>query len=105
MASFYPHLYETALALLGKARVDARLTEQELARRFGQSAEFVSSYESGRRLLDPAEFIAICRTIGVSPTHCCGTRSKRPAALQEPKAKHSSTDGADRPESAHLRHS
>ena len=67
MASFYPHLYETALALLIKARVDAGLTEHELAGRFGQSAAFVSSHESGRRLLDPAEFIAICRAIGVEP--------------------------------------
>jgi hypothetical protein len=28
---------------------------------------FVSSYESGDRLLDPAEYIAICRAIGVDP--------------------------------------
>jgi transcriptional regulator with XRE-family HTH domain len=66
-SSFYPHLYETALALLIKARVDAGLTEQELARRLGQAEAFVLSYESGRRLLDPAEFIAICRAIGVEP--------------------------------------
>jgi transcriptional regulator with XRE-family HTH domain len=67
VASFYPHLYENALALLIKARVDAGMTEQELAERFGQSEAFVSSYESGRRLLDPAEFIAICRAIGIEP--------------------------------------
>jgi transcriptional regulator with XRE-family HTH domain len=38
-----------------------------LAERFGQTERFVASYESGGRLLDPAEYIAICRTIGVDP--------------------------------------
>jgi transcriptional regulator with XRE-family HTH domain len=43
------------------------LTQAQLAERFGQTEGFVASYESGGRLLDPAEYIAICRTIGVDP--------------------------------------
>jgi 2-hydroxychromene-2-carboxylate isomerase len=33
----------------------------------GLGAEFVTSYEAGQRLLDPAEFVAIARAIGVDP--------------------------------------
>jgi transcriptional regulator with XRE-family HTH domain len=67
MASFYPDLYETALGLLIEARDNAGLSASDLAARFGLQAEFISSYEAGQRLLDPAEFIAIARAIGVDP--------------------------------------
>lgn len=67
MASFYPDLYQTALALLIEAREEAGLSRQELAERFNQPEAFVASYESGDRLLDPAEFVAIARAIGVDP--------------------------------------
>ena len=45
MASFYPHLYQSALALLIDARVKAGLSQIQLAERFGQPKAFVSSYE------------------------------------------------------------
>ncbi len=67
MASFYPGLYDTALGLLIKAREDAGLSAADLARRFGLTDAFVLSYETGQRLLDPAEFIAVARAIGVDP--------------------------------------
>ncbi len=67
MASFYPDLYQTALALLIMAREDADLSASDLSGRFGLTEEFVMSYEAGQRLLDPAEFIAIARAIGVDP--------------------------------------
>ena len=67
MASFYPNLYQTALALLIDARIKAGLTKAALAKRFDQPEALIASYEVGDRLLDPAEFIAICRAIGVDP--------------------------------------
>ena len=67
MPSFYPDLYDAALGLLAKAREDAGLSASDLAARFGLLEVFVLSYESGQRLLDPAEFIAIARAIGVDP--------------------------------------
>lgn len=67
MASFYPDLYDTALGLLVKAREDAGLSAADLAARFGLTAVFVLTFESGERLLDPAKFIAIARAIGVDP--------------------------------------
>ena len=67
MPSFYPYLYQTALQLLIEARENAQLSQAELAARFDQSVAFVASYEAGERLLDPAEFIAIARAVGMDP--------------------------------------
>jgi transcriptional regulator with XRE-family HTH domain len=67
MLSSYPHLYQAALQLLIEARESAQFSQVELAARFGKPEAFVASYESGERLLDPAEFIAIARAIGVDP--------------------------------------
>jgi transcriptional regulator with XRE-family HTH domain len=67
LASFYPHLYQTVLALLVEAREHAGLSQPELGGRFGLNEEFVISYEEGSRLLDPAEYLAICRAISVDP--------------------------------------
>ncbi len=67
MGSFYPELYQNALRLLVEAREEARLTRSELAERFNQTEYFVTSYETGERMLDPAEFIAVSRSIGVEP--------------------------------------
>jgi transcriptional regulator with XRE-family HTH domain len=67
VASFYPHLYEAALALLIEAREKAGLSQAELAACFRLPEQLVVSYESGARLLDVGEFVAICRAIGVEP--------------------------------------
>lgn len=67
MASLYPELYQVALALLVEARERAGLSNEELAARFGQAKAFIESYEGGTRLLDPGEFIAVARAIGVDP--------------------------------------
>jgi len=67
MSSFYPDLYEAALALLIEARENAGLSQSELALRFGLAEHFIRSYETGRRILDPVEFIAIGRAIGLDP--------------------------------------
>ena len=89
MASFYPHLYEAALALLVEARRKAGLAQAELAERFGQPATLVSSYEEGGRLLDPAEYIAIARAIGVDPY----------ALLQQAEQADGGSTGNDQPQS------
>jgi transcriptional regulator with XRE-family HTH domain len=68
VASFYPHLYEAGLALLIEARENADLSQAELAACFGLPEQLVVSYESGARLLDVGEFVAICRAIGVDPS-------------------------------------
>jgi transcriptional regulator with XRE-family HTH domain len=67
VAAFYPHLYQDVIALLIEAREKAGLSQAELAAAFGLPEQLVVSYESGARLLDVGEFVAICRAIGVDP--------------------------------------
>lgn len=52
--------------LLRKARVQAGLTQMELASRLGVPQSFVSKYESGERRLDVLELRLVCRAVGVS---------------------------------------
>ena len=52
--------------LLRKIRLDAGLTQADLAARLGQPQSFVSKYESGERRLDVLELRAVCRIAGVS---------------------------------------
>jgi transcriptional regulator with XRE-family HTH domain len=56
---------EKLLALLRQLRIDARLTQTELASRLRRDQTFVSKYESGERRLDILEVREICRAIGV----------------------------------------
>ena len=50
-----------------QARLDAGLTQQQLADRIGQRQTFVSKFELSERRLDLAEFIQVSRAIGVDP--------------------------------------
>lgn len=52
--------------LLRQVRVDAALTQSDLAKRLGQPQSFVSKYESGERLLDLVELRRICKAVGIS---------------------------------------
>jgi transcriptional regulator with XRE-family HTH domain len=45
-------------------RVDAGLTQSELASRLSRDQTFVSKYESGERRLDVLELREVCRAIG-----------------------------------------
>jgi transcriptional regulator with XRE-family HTH domain len=53
-------------ALLRQIRVEAGLTQINLAERLEQSQSFVSKYESGERRLDLLELRQICEAIGIS---------------------------------------
>ncbi len=53
------------LVLLRGVRVDAGLTQSELASRLGTDQTFVSKYESGERRLDILELREVCQVIGV----------------------------------------
>ncbi|MCH8054802.1 MAG: helix-turn-helix transcriptional regulator [Deltaproteobacteria bacterium] len=52
--------------VLRQVRVDAGLTQSDLAKRLGQPQSFVSKYESGERLLDLVELRRICKAVGIS---------------------------------------
>lgn len=51
--------------LLRQVRLDASLTQAQLADILGQSQSYVSKYESGEQRLDLIEIEAICNAVGV----------------------------------------
>ncbi len=52
-------------ALLRQVRLDANLTQLQLAEKIGQSQSYVSKYESGEQRLDLIELEAVCKAIGI----------------------------------------
>ena len=52
------------LVLVRGIRVDAGLTQSELASRLSRDQTFVSKYESGERRLDVLELREVCQAIG-----------------------------------------
>ena len=52
--------------LLREVRVEAGLTQVELAARIEKDQAYVSRYESGQRRLDVLEIREICQAIGIT---------------------------------------
>lgn len=55
-------------ALLRQIRLDANITQLQLAEKIGQTQPYVSKYESGEQRLDLIELEAVCKAIGISLT-------------------------------------
>lgn len=55
-------------ALLRQVRLDANLTQSQLADKIGQTQSYVSKYENGEQRLDLIELEAVCKAVGVSLT-------------------------------------
>ena len=53
-------------ALLRRLRLEAGLSQVELANRLRKPQSFVSKYESGERRLDVIELRQVCEIIGIS---------------------------------------
>jgi transcriptional regulator with XRE-family HTH domain len=58
---------EVFCRLMVAARKDARLTQQDVAKRLKKSQSFVARYEGGERRIDVVEFLVITRAIGADP--------------------------------------
>lgn len=54
------------VSLLREMRVEAGLTQTDLAARIERDQTFVSRYESGQRRLDVLEVREICQAIGIN---------------------------------------
>jgi len=53
-------------ALLRQIRLDANLTQSQLAEKIGQTQSYVSKYENGEQRLDLIELEAVCEAAGIS---------------------------------------
>jgi transcriptional regulator with XRE-family HTH domain len=63
--SIYSVPQERLQKLLRQIRVDAELSQTELASRLRKPQSFVSKYESGERRLDLVELQEICNAVGI----------------------------------------
>ncbi len=52
--------------LLRQVRLDANLTQSQLADKIGQTQSYVSKYENGEQRLDLIELEAVCIAVGIS---------------------------------------
>lgn len=55
-------------ALLRQVRLDANLTQLQLAEKIGQAQSYVSKYENGEQRIDLIELEAVCKAVGISLT-------------------------------------
>lgn len=51
--------------LLRQVRLDANLTQLQLAEKIGQTQSYVSKYENGEQRLDLIELEAVCKAAGI----------------------------------------
>lgn len=58
-------------------RKERKLSQWDVAKKLGRPQSFVSKYESGERLLDVIEFIAVARAMGVDPNDILSELLKR----------------------------
>jgi transcriptional regulator with XRE-family HTH domain len=59
-------------ALLRQVRLDANLTQSQVADKIGQTQSYVSKYENGEQRLDLIELEAVCKAVGISLTRFVG---------------------------------
>ena len=65
--SVHTRNYRLFLELLIKARKDAGVTQEQLAKRLNRPQSFVSKCENGERRLDVIELLQFLQSIGVDP--------------------------------------
>lgn len=70
--------HQALMAALKQARLDAGLTQTELADRLERPQSFVAKYENGERRVEVVEFVQIVRAIG-----CDGNAILRGIVLAE----------------------
>ena len=56
-------------ALLRQVRLDASLTQLQVAEFIGQTQSYVSKYENGEQRLDLIELESVCKAVGISLTN------------------------------------
>ena len=54
--------------LLRQVRLDANLTQSQLAEKIGQTQSYVSKYENGEQRLDLIELEVVCKAADISLT-------------------------------------
>lgn len=61
MVSHYDERFEFLVQRLRRARVEAKLSQSEVAKKVGLTQPLVSRIEAGQRKIDPIELAILCR--------------------------------------------
>ena len=64
--SVYTHDYRVFLRLLRKLRIDAGMSQEEIAAKIERTQSFIGKCERGERRLDIIELQAFCNAIGIT---------------------------------------
>ena len=64
--------------ILRDIRLNASITQRELAEKLCKPQSFISKYESGERRVDVEEFVDICRALEVDPSDVIKALKRRP---------------------------
>jgi transcriptional regulator with XRE-family HTH domain len=65
--SVFSDRYKALLRTIAAARLDAGLTQAELANRLGRPQSFVSKTETGERRLDFVELVDLAEALNIEP--------------------------------------
>ena len=65
--STHTDAYQNFAAILKQARLDAKLTQQEVADRLGKPQSYVAKLENSERRIDVVEFIQLANAMGIDP--------------------------------------
>ncbi len=65
--SSYTRRYKRIIEVLTTARLDANLTQSEVANYFKRHQSFISKIESSERRIDIIEFLDFCKLYKISP--------------------------------------
>lgn len=66
MSNIYQPEYKILVDCLKEYRVNANMSQQELAKRLGTSQAYISKYEQCQKRLDVIEIRNICNCLGVT---------------------------------------
>ena len=69
MSSLHTRRYRAFLKRLRQARMDAGMSQMEVARRLRHSQTWVSRSELGERRIDAGELVDLCRLFEMPPQH------------------------------------
>jgi len=73
LKSVFTEEYQSFLSTLVQARINAGLTQTDIANSLGRPQSFVSKYERGERRLDVIEFVAVARILGLTASDVIAT--------------------------------
>lgn len=67
MGTSYRHLSQRVRDVLVSARLDQKITQDDLAKRLGRRQNYISNYERGERRLDIFELIELADALHIEP--------------------------------------